>query len=522
MAEELALGLRPTKDVFSFDISPELQAINANVAAKHDEEVAPLAKAVTVIGNPNAPGEEKVKATEQIKPFTNRSDFRAADFIQSVLNLNVRDAIISATGGTHTRAEAYDQNGNKYYKIFNQRITKQNPYGEVVGYEDTKFQPLSPKDIQDKIIVSQVEVPLTQRPFYKANQITAEAAATAQAENWNRLQTTAATATLAAPELKALTQDNFKHLDLLQSKSLDPATRALLYGASEIRTGNTQALTSAADQLNEFAKGKGTKEAWDNFKKVNAGLTMGINYNEGKGTTDSKGNTVDEKELNRRIETLKSEMSSTNAITARKEDLLNKAQALKLKDTQSFDALQNYINNEYKKGLLINEIQKKGGITIAQPNIPYQTGDSFSLAYVKNQSDDAYADLAKHFADKVAENSPRYRNSTPGIGEIELQIAQDPIVKSRKAQVIRDITDFETRIKPVQEQINKQTVAPELLTQPSIAQTNRGSSSSAKPAVPPQGPISTAPAGSRAPTPDVAPATTPARTPRPLGDIFRQ
>ena len=514
MAEQIPTGLRPTKDVFSFDIGPELQAINANVAAKHDEEVAPLAKAVSVIGNPNSAGEEKVKATEQIKPFTNRSDFRAADFIQSVLSLNVRDAIISATGGTHTRAEAWDQDGNKYYKIFNQRITKQNPFGELVGYEDTKFQPVDPKKVEGKVIVSQVEVPVTQRPFYKANQITAEAAAIAQAENWNRLQNTAATAALAAPELKALTQDNYKHLDFLQSKSIDPATRALLAGASEIRTGNAQALTSAGDQLKEFSKGQGTREAWDNFKKVNGGITMGLNYNEGKGTTDSKGNTVDEREMNRRIESLKSEMSSTNAITARKDDLLNKAQALKLKDTQSFDALQSYINNEFKKGLLINEIQKKGGIGIAQPNIPYQTGDSFSLAYVKNQSDDAYADFAKHFTDRVMQKRQELGNVAPGIGMVETEISQDPFVKARKAQVVRDIADFEKRIQPIQEQINKQTVPVELLSQPSIAQTNIGSASSTKPVAPPAVKPSTAPARSRAPTQE--------RSLRPLGAIFGQ
>ena len=514
MEEKLATGLRPTKDIYSFEISPELQAINTNVAAKHDGEVAPLAKAVSVIGNPNAQGEEKVKAIQEIKPFTNRSDFRAADFIQSVINLNVRDAIISATGGTHTRAEAYDQSGNKYYKVFNQRITKQNPYGEVVGYEDTKFQPLKPKDLEGKIIVSTTEVPLTQRPFYKANNITAEAAAVAQAENWNKLQNTAASVELAYPELKSLTQDNFRHLDVLKTKSVDPATRALLAGASEIRTGNLQALTSAADQLKEFAKGSGSREAWDNFKKVNAGLTMGLNYNEGKGTSDSKGNTVDEKELNRRIETLRSEMSSTNAITARKDDLLNKAQALKLKDTQSFDALQSYINNEYKKGLLISDIQKKGGIGIAQPNIPYQTGDSFSLAFVKNQSDDAFADLAKHFTDRVNEKRPQFINNPPGIGIIETEIARDPFVRSRKDQVVREITEFERQIKPVQEQINKQTVAPELLIQPSIAQTNKGSSASAKPVAPPTAPVSTAPARSAPPPP--------ARTLRPLGAIFGQ
>jgi len=293
MEEKLSTGLRPTKDIYSFEISPELQAINTNVASKHDQEIAPLAKAVSVIGNPNAQGEEKVKAIQEIKPFTNRSDFRAADFIQSVLNLNVRDAIISATGGTHTRAEAYDQNGNKYYKVFNQRITKQNPYGEVVGYEDTKFQPLKPKDLEGKIIVSTTEIPLTQRPFYKANNITAEAAAVAQAEK-----------------------------------------------------------------------------------------------------------------------------------------------------------------------------------------------------------------------------RPQFINNPPGIGIIETEIARDPFVRSRKDQAVREITEFERQIKPIQEQINKQTVAPELLIQPSIAQTNRGSSASAKPVAPPTAPVSTAPARSAPPPP--------ARTLRPLGAIFGQ
>ena len=512
MAEELALGLRPKKDLLSYDPSPELQAINASVAAKHDEEVAPLAKAVTVIANPNSQGEDRVNAMKELQPFTNRSDFRAADFIQSVLNLNIRDAIISATGGTHTRSEAWDQDGNKYYKIFNQRITKQNPYGEVVGYEDSKFQPLKPEALQGKVIVSQTEVPLTQRPFYQANKITAEAAATAQADNWIKLQAAAAKAQLAYPDLKALTQDNFRYLDVLKNKSVDPATRALLAGAAEIRTGNSQAFTSAADQLKEFAQGRGSREGWENFKKNNAGLTMGLNYNEGKGTSDSKGNTLDEKELNRRIETLRSEMSSNNSITARKDDLLNKAQALKLKDVQSFDALQGYINNEYKKGLLINEIQSKGGITIAQPNIPYQTGDSFSLAYVKNQSDDAYADLAKHFTDKVNQGRSVYGNTAPGIGVIETEIARDPFVKARKDQAINDIATFEKQIKPVQEEINKQTVSPELLLQPSVSQTNKGSSSSARPAVPPEAVINTAPAKSKPPT----------RTPRPLGAIFGQ
>jgi hypothetical protein len=499
MAEELASGLRPTKDIFSFDPSPELQAINANVAAKHDEQVAPLAKAVNVIVNPNAQGEDRVKAMQEIQPFTNRSDFRVADFIQSVANFNIRDAIISATGGTHTRTEAFDQDGNKYYKIFNQRITKQNPYGEVVGYEDAKFQPVKPDDLKGKIIVSQAEVPLTQRPFYQANKITAEAAATAQAANWNKIQQTAAVAQLAYPELKDLTLNNYKYLDVLKTKSLDPKTRELLAGAAEIRTGNAQQFSKTSEEFSEFSKGRGSRESFDNFKKNNAGITMGLNYNEGKGFTDSSGNNVDEREVNRRIDSLRSESSSNNAITARKDDLLNKAQALKLKDIQSYDALQGYINNEYKKGLLINGIQAQGGIGIAQPNIPYQTGDSFSLAYVKNKSDEAFADLANHFVNKVNEARPQFTNTAPSIGAIETQIARDPYVRSRKDQAISEISDFEKTIQPIQEQINKQAVSPQLLSQPSISQTNTGSYSSAQPVVSKSETQANQPAGSKAP-----------------------
>jgi DNA-binding protein H-NS len=97
---------------------------------------------------------------------------------------------------------------------------------------------------------------------------------------------------------------------------------------------------------------------------------------------------------------------------------------------------------------------------------------------------------------------------------IESEIARDPFVRSRKDQAINEIANFEKQIKPVQEEINKQTVSPELLSQPSISQTNKGSASSARPAVPPEGVISTAPTVGKAPTP--------AKKQRTLGAIFGQ
>lgn len=516
MAEETGTGLSLKGNPFSFEPSPELQAINASQALKFAEENAPLAKAVTVMANPQSAPEDKLQAADAVKAVSNRSEFRLADFIDSVLRLNVRDAIISATGGTHNRVQAWDQDGNEYYKIFNQRITKQNPYGELVGYEDTKFRPVDPESIKNKVIVSNAEVPLTQRPFYEANRITAKEAATAQASNWVRLQNLQREISLATPEIKSLNMDNTRVLDFLKDKSVDPETRALLAGASEIRTGNAQSFKNSAEKIKKASNAKEFNEAKEEFKKNTGGVNLQVQWIEGKGKTDSSGNKVTDEELNQIISGSVSDMSSNNAITARKDDLLNRAQALKLKgDIQGFDALQQYINNEYKKGLLINKIQDLGGIGIATPNVPFQTGDSFSLAYVKNKSDEAYADLADHFANVVRERIRTGGNTPPGIGMIEAEISKNPIVTERKKQLYKDIGDFERSYKPIAEQISKQKPAPELMQQPGISITNQGSMSSARQ------PVAVEETKIPAARPPVATAKPEAKkTPRPLGAIF--
>ena len=516
MADEFGSGLKATKDPYSYEPSPELQAINTGVQEKFAEQAQPLAKAVTIIANPQATGEDKLFAADQLKSVANRSEFRLADFVQSVLNLNVRDAIIAATGGTHTRVQAWDQNGNEYYKIFNQRITKQNPYGELVGYEDTKFRPLSGEDVKGKVIVGQNEVPLTQRPFYSANMITAKEAATIQASNWNNLQQKQAAISLAVPEFKDLVRDNSRVLDYLKTKSVDPDTRALLAGAAEIRTGNKQLFQSSLNDLKSAKNSSEFNQAKENFKKVSGGITIGVNWTEGKGKTDNEGNKIGNDQIEEIGKAAMSNMSSENSVLARKDDLLNRAQALKFKgDIEGFDAMQRYINNEYKKSLLINSMLKHGDIGIATPNIEYKTGDSFSLAAVKNQTDAAFADLAEHFATTVNQKRGQYANNPPPVGLVEADIATNPYVKQRKNELYMQIDEFEKQNKPVAQQTNVQKPSSELLMQPSVGMTNIGSETSAK--QPPAGReviVKTAPQGSR---PPAKPAE---KQPRSLSKIF--
>lgn len=474
----LGSGLKAPAD-FGFDISPQLKYVNQQVAIKHEEENAPMVKAIAAAAQPNATPENRVAAADALKNATGSTEFRGGDFLQSLANLNFRDMYISATGGSDVRTEAWDQNGNKYIKVFNQRITKQNPYGEFRRYETVDGKVLTPEEQQGKVIVSQVEVPLTLRPFYEAQNVTAKDVASATGQNWLNLQKTAAAANLAAPELKAITDQNALLLPKLQGMSVNPQTRALLAGVSELRTGNTQQLKSASEKLKEFANGKGTSKEWADFKNSNGGITVGLNYNEGKGLSNSDGSTTTNTDIDKNVQSFASQMGSSNAVQARKDDLMQRAQALALDGKiENFDALQQYINNEFKKASLIASIEKHGGIGIAKPNLDFQTGDSFSLAYTKNELDKAYADLASHYGNTVAQSQKILNGTVPAIGQIEKIISSDPFVTKRKKDAIDNIANFEKTIAPTQAEINKQGLNPNLLNQPE-AQTPKS------PSVPP-------------------------------------
>lgn len=480
----------------SFQISPMLQNVNSNVAAQHEAENAPKIQSIFAAANPNASGEDRLNAAAALKNAAGSEEFRGGDFIQSLIKGNVRDAYISATGGADVRTRAWDQDGKEYVKVFNQRASNVNPYGEVRRYETLDGKPVDEASLKGKLITSQVEIPLTQQPFFQAQGLTAKDVAQSQSRSWINNQEIASAATLAVPELKALTADNRRVLKELQPMSVDPTTRSLLAGASEIRTGNSQQLQQASEKLKEFAKGKGTSAEFADFAKKNGGLTMGLNYNEGKGFTNSKGDTASENDLERNIQSTRNTMGSSSEVTARKNDLLERAQALALKgDLKNFNLVQRYINNQYKTANLIGGIEKKGGIGVAKPNLEFQTGDSFALAFTKNELDDAYADLADVVAKTVSLAQNELKGKIPALGDIEKAIATNPYVNSRKKQAFKDIEEFEKQNAATQAAISASQPSPTLLAQPGI--TPPVGAAPAPAAAPTIGPAR--PAGSRPP-----------------------
>ena len=445
--------------------------------------------------SPNATGADRLAAGDALKNATGSTEFRPGDFIQSLVNFNPRDMYISATGGADVRTEAWDQGGNKYVKVFNQRKTTQNPNGEFRRYETIDGKALSSEDLKGKLIVSQVEVPLTQRPFYEAQGVTAKDVASSTAKNWLNIQNTSAAASLAAPELQAIAQQNTELLKKLQPLSVDPQTRSLLAGVGELRTGNTQQLNSDIQKLQELRNGHGDTKDFSDLKKTNAGITMGLNYNDGRVINTATGKTATDEDINKNIQSAQSQMGTSSAVSARKDDLMQRAQALALQGKiQNFDSLQEYINNEYKKAGLIASIEKHGGIGIAKPNLDYQTGDSFSLAFTKNELDKSYADLAAHYANKVTQAQQTLGGNIPAIGQVENTISSDPVVKQRKLAAKNNIAEFEKTIIPTQEVINQQTTPVGLLNQPQ-AQAPQA------PKVPPVQVKQQGPTGSKPPKP---------------------
>jgi hypothetical protein len=507
----------------SYDIPEDIQAKNQALAAAHQDEHLPVAQSLATLANPTSSGQDRVKASNVVKNFTGSDDTRPADLLKAVSNFNVGDIYKALTGGSDQYVPAWDSNGKQYFKVYNQRTTTLNPQGELRRIEDMNGKPLSTEEIQSTgPVTSLAEVPMHDRGFFQANQITAKDAATAQAKNWNNLLDKAATGVLAVPDIKAITADNREILKRLQPFSVNPKTRTLLAGVNDLRTGNAQEFSQQLDRLNEFRKGNGSKQDWEDFSKQSGGLTLGLNYSEGKGLTNSKGQTASDEEINRNAGSARAASSSTNAISARKADLMAKAQLEAFgNDLNAFNDFQRLINNEEQKANLINSIESKGGIGIAKPNIPLQHGDSFSLARTKNEMDDAYADLLSHYSKTILGSQKSLNGRTPGIGEIETAIADNPIVRQRKQDLYKNISQIEQESKPVNAQIGAQPVNPSLLSTPTLSATNPTANSRPSAVMPNLGPATTpAAVPVRATVPTAAPVGKPKKSLAEIGKRF--
>jgi hypothetical protein len=404
------------------------------------------------------------------------------------------------TGGSDQRVEAFDEKGNKFFKVFNQRVSSANPNGEFRRYERVDGKPVTPEE-EAKIgtITALTEVPLTQRAFFMANQVAAKDVAAAQASDWNKITRAGAAAIASAPAIRDIAVENKQITKDLLPYSINPETRILLAGANEIRTGNTQEIQNSANRMNRFLSGEGTNKDWQDFKKTSGGVSAGFNYQEGKGVTKNDGSRANTEDIKEAVNNAMSAASSSSAVVARQQDMLAKAQLLAAEGKiQNIDLIQRYINNQAKLAALIAPIEENGGIKVAKPNLQYSQGDSFSLAHTKAELDEMYADMAENFGKKVQKAQSEFGRATPPIGTVERDLANDPTIKERKALTAASIERFIKQNEPIIEQVNRGGVTSALLNQPERSKVSGASA-------PPEMPAARGPANSRPPVTTPAP-----------------
>jgi len=515
MAQETT-GLKPANDFLGYEPSPEIQFFSSQLAKQYDEKNIPLGETIIKGINPQAEPDARLQAAEALKKASGVDQPQWINAIQSALNLNPRDLMISLNGGANVPSQAWDSTGNKWTKVFNERKTAQNPNGEVRHYIDSNGKQYSPEEAE-KItggpIVSLKEIPLAQQNFYKAKGVLAEKAAQTQAEEWNRVQKTGAVAMANAPVII----DTSNQLDSLYKQilplSVDPKTRELIAGIGEMRTGNQKMYKSASDKLKEIAKGNIKVKNEDDLKNQTGGFTFGFNLNEKKQLVKSDGSTVNDNDIERAVENEQRSSSSDNNVLARKNDLLNRAQMAATKgELKNIDAIQMAINLEYQKALAINKIEQAGGIGIAKPTLPNEVGDSFSLAWVKNRINKDYGALAQMFGDQVGTLQETSKNTTPAVGQIERLITSNPNVVKMMSQSPQEIKAFLKEAAPILNQIKSQETNA-VTNQPGVA----------TPIAPPaNAQIPNAPAGAKVPTtqPEVAVKKTEKPVIKSLNSIF--
>ena len=473
MADETNAGIKaPQKDFLGYEPSPELTYFSSRLAEDYDKKNLPLAEAIIKGANPQSDDKARMDAADAIKKAAGTDQPQWMNVIQSAINLNPRDVAISLNGGADVPTQAWDATGNKWTKVFNERKTAQNPTGELRHYLDANGKKYSPEEAEKAAggpIVSMKEIPLSQQNFYKAQGISANKVAGAQAEEWNKAQKIAAAATVAAPVII----DTSNQLEDIYKKlvpySVDPKTRELIAGIGDIRTGNQQSLSKASDKLKEIVKGGSTVKNNEDLKGQTGGFTLGFNLNEKKQLVNSDGTTATSSDIDRALENETKLNSSDRSVTARKADLLNKAQiAAAQGKLPNLDLIQMAVNLEYQKALAINSVEAQGGIGVAKPTLANEVGDSFSLGYVKNKINKDYGSLAQMYGDRVRELQQTSGGRVPAIGDVESMIANNPAVMRGKQQSVQDIKDFLKAAEPTLNQIPTQ-LEQSVIGQPGLA-----------------------------------------------------
>lgn len=399
--------------------SKDFEQANKANEELHQRIYAPVVQQVINTASGNGTPEDNIAVANV---FSTANEARIGDVLAGIFKADPLKVYVGLTGGADVKERGYDAAGNQYAVIYNQR-------GELRGYQNLSTgKPLTEKELaQIGPITSKSDVTAERQQVFKAIGATLADVAKARADDFINTQQLAREAGVNGGLIRDLGAQNNEITKRLSPASLDPNTLAFVKGISSMRTGDQQQTRSTVDTLLQNADGSKKSDTISKSAKDSIGLNFGLQYHQGRGWTDAKGNVATREQLEKMGRAFEEGQSSDKAIETRQQDMLARAQILLAGKPELLNDITALVNNNAKIAMAQNQIEKFGGIGVARPNIPHQLGDSFMSARQKAISDEYYGASSEAFYNFMAKrlkDIPAGRS--PDIGALRAEFAQSP------------------------------------------------------------------------------------------------
>jgi hypothetical protein len=458
-------GIKATMPTtFAFEEDPILKIGNEQASKSHEDRSMKVVQTLSKVIDPNATAEHRIAGANILKdesqplpkveqkgvPFEHQipgdapgsNEFRWSDLLGQP---NSREAIKNYKGGADQRVEAFDNNGNRYFKVYNQRVSSSNPNGEFRRYEDEHFNPLTNKQIADAgIIASLRDIPLAQQNSYVNGGITAKAAAQNQAEYGNRTANIASAIAGGAPQLKANAIREKEITAALEPYSLSPKVQAVFAGIHSTVYGAQKDVKNASETLKRIASGTASSnEASDFFKKsgeLGIDVLAKANYAEGKGTTLANGKKLSTEDVNSLSSAFSNAINQSAQVQSTKQDKLDQAILLEAKlDPKVIDQIREYKDLSFVDAKIQNDLERMG-YSVLRPTVPHEQTNSYVYAGAKARQNELYADVASKYLKHATQSLTN--GKAPAVGQVELLTNADPETQAITKSHYNNLAEF--------------------------------------------------------------------------------
>ena len=429
----------------SWDPSKEEVLKNKESSIIHNEIHGPVVRDIVKGVSPTATPEDRLKVAQHL----NSKDFnvpsadqtRWGDLFNAIGKSDWSGVNSAWNGGQDTYQEGRDALGNKFWKVFNQR-------GELRRVEDANFKPLTPeKEAEVGGITTKGDISPSFGAQYRILGLNAQQVAQKQSEFFNQVLDSSIAASKNHGTITEAAQTIRNIAPQLYTASVDPSTRAFIAGIHDVGTGNTKNIQNALNIMKSSDKGNQSSNTINNSVAKDVGARLGLHYYENKGWTDANGTVVNINDIEKRVNDLMQSESSVENITARKEDLANKAQILFAKDQKKLDLINQYINANYQIALAQNNIEKAGGLPGITPTLPHAVMDSFYSGDIKAVHNLVYGRIAEKWSDFVEEKRAQLKpGHTPDTTSWIHEFNQDPEIKRIKKLAADEVININNKI----------------------------------------------------------------------------